>query len=64
MSILLPIAAKIIDSALAKLPGDAELGDLLIDTALHILKKAVAMTSTEVDDELYEIVEKALAKRD
>ena len=45
MSILLPIAAKIIDSALAKLPGDAELGDLLIDTALHILKKAVAMTS-------------------
>ncbi len=64
MSILLPIAAKIIDSALAKLPGDAELGDLLIDTALHILKKAVAMTSTEVDDELYAVVEKALAKRD
>ncbi len=50
MSFLLPIAARIIDSALAKLPGDAELGDLLIDTALHILKKAVAMTSTEVDD--------------
>ena len=64
MSILLPIAAKIIDSALAKLPGDAELGDLLIDTALHILKKAVAMTSTTVDDELYAVVEKALAKRD
>ena len=64
MSFLLPIAAKIIDSALAKLPGDAELGDLLIDTALHILKKAVAMTSTEVDDELYAVVEKALAKRD
>ena len=64
MSFLLPIAAKIIDSALARLPGDAELGDLLIDTALHILKKAVAMTSTEVDDELYAVVEKALAKRD
>ena len=64
MSFLLPIAARIIDSALAKLPGDAELGDLLIDTALHILKKAVAMTSTEVDDELYAVVEKALAKRD
>lgn len=63
-SFLLPLAAKIIDSALAKLPDDAKLGELLINTALHILKKAVAMTSTKVDDELYAIVEKALANRD
>ena len=64
MSFLLPIAARIIDSALKKLPEDAELGELLVETCLHILKKAVAMTSTEVDDELYAVVEKALAKRD
>tara|TARA_Y100000768_G_C23594752_1_gene503227 strand:- start:159 stop:356 length:198 start_codon:yes stop_codon:yes gene_type:complete len=63
-SFLLPLAAKIIDRALDKLPGDAELGELLVNTALHILKKAVAMTSTKVDDNLYEIVEKALANRD
>ena len=63
-SFLLPIAAKIVDAALAKLPEDAELGQLLIDTALHILKKAVALSSTTVDDELYAVVEKALAKRD
>tara|TARA_B100000073_G_C23703383_1_gene561274 strand:+ start:1020 stop:1217 length:198 start_codon:yes stop_codon:yes gene_type:complete len=63
-SFLLPLAAKIIDRALDKLPGDAELGELLINTALHILKKAVSMTSTKVDDNLYEVVEKALANRD
>ena len=64
MSFLLPLAARIIDSALSKLPEDAQLGELLINTALHILKKAVAMTSTKVDDELYAIIEKALANRD
>ena len=61
---LLPLAARIIDSALATLPGDAELGELLINTALHILKKAVALTSTKVDDDLYAIVEKALSERE
>ena len=61
---LLPLAAKVIDRALDKLPGDAELGELLINTALHILKKAVSMTSTKVDDELYAVVEKALANRE
>ncbi len=61
---LLPLAAKIIDSALAKLPDDAELGELLVETCLHILKRAVALTSTKVDDELLEVVEKALDNRD
>ena len=64
MSFLLPLAVRVIDSALAKLPDDAKLGELLINTALHILKKAVAMTSTKVDDELYAVVEKALANGD
>ena len=64
MSFLLPLAARVIDSALAKLPDDAQLGELLINTALHILKKAVSLTSTTVDDELYAVVEKALANRE
>ena len=63
-SFLLPLAVKIIDRALEKLPSDAELGELLMNAALHILKKAVSMTSTKVDDGLYEVVEKALANRD
>ncbi len=61
---LLPLASGIIDRALATLPGDAELGELLINTARHILKKAVEMTSTKVDDDLYAVVEKALNNRD
>ena len=61
---LLPLAAKVIDSALDKLPENAELGELLVNTCLHILKKAVAMTSTKVDDEMLAVVEKALANRD
>ena len=61
---LLPLAAKVIDSALDKLPENADLGELLVDTCLHILKKAVAMTSTKVDDELLASVEKALANRE
>ena len=63
-SFLLPLAAKVIDSALDKLPDDAKLGELLINTALHILKKAVTLTSTKVDDDLYAIVEKALSERE
>lgn len=63
-SFLLPLAVRIIDKALAKLPDNAELGELIIETALHILKKAVSMTSTKVDDDLYEIVEKALTSRE
>ena len=63
-SFLLPLAARVIDSALDKLPENAELGELLVNTCLHILKKAVAMTSTKVDDEMLAIVEKALSNRD
>ena len=64
MSFLLPLAVKVIDSALAKLPDDAELGELLIETCLHILQRAVKLTSTKVDDELLEVVAKALENRD
>ena len=63
-SFLLPLAVGVIDKALAKLPDNAELGERIINTALHILKRAVAMTSTKVDDDLYEMVEKALTSRD
>ena len=64
LSFLLPLATKIVDAAIAKIPDDAEIGEKLIEICLHILKKAVAMTSTKVDDDLLAAVEKALTNRD
>ena len=64
LSFLLPFAGKIIDAAIARIPDDAELGEKLIEICLHILTKAVAMTSTKVDDQLLETVKKALEARD
>ena len=45
-SFLLPIASKIIDSAIEQIPDDAELGSKLIEICIHILNKAVKLTKT------------------
>ena len=37
VAFLLPVASKVIDAAIAKIPDDAELGEKLIDICLHIL---------------------------
>ena len=63
LSILLPLASKIISDAVDKIPDDAELGEKLIDICLLILKKAVKLTKTDVDDKLLEQVEKAIQAR-
>ena len=63
LSLLLPIASKIISDAVDKIPEDAELGEKLIDVCLVILKKAVKLTKTDVDDKLLEQVEKAIQAR-
>ena len=62
-SILLPIASKIVSDAVDKIPEDAELGEKLIDLCLVILKKAVKLTKTDMDDKLLEQVEKSLQAR-
>ena len=64
MSFLLPFAYKIVDSAVAKIPDDAELGEKLIDLCLLILGKAVKLTKTDMDDQLLESVAKAIRNRD
>ena len=64
LAFLLPFAGKIVDAAIAKIPDDAEIGEKLIEICLHILKKAVSSTKTKVDDQLLEVVEKALDNRD
>ena len=64
LSFLLPLASKIISDAVAKLPDDEELGEKLIDICLVILGKAVKLTKTDMDDQLLEVVTKAINNRD
>lgn len=63
LSILLPLAYKVVDAAVAKIPDDAELGEKLIDLCLVIVGKAVTLTKTTADDALYEKVKEALQSR-
>jgi hypothetical protein len=63
MSFLLPLASKVIDAAVAKIPDDAELGEKLIDICLLILGKAVKLTKTTADDELLAKVASAIQAR-
>jgi|TARA_Y100000022_G_scaffold119808_1_gene103527 hypothetical protein len=63
LAFLLPLASKIVDAALAQLPDDEELGEKLVEICLHILRKAVSLTKTDVDDQLLAVVEKALLAR-
>ena len=63
LSFLLPFASIIVSDAVSKIPEDAELGEKLIDLCLVILKKAVKLTKTDMDDKLLEQVEKSLQAR-
>ena len=63
-SFLLSLAYKIVDAAVAKIPDDAELGDKLIDLCLLIVRKAVKLTKTTADDELFAKVEAAIRTRE
>ena len=63
LSFLLPFASKIVSDAVKKIPDDTELGEKLIEVCLVILKKAVKLTKTDMDDKLLEEVEKAIVVR-
>ncbi len=63
VSFLLPLAYKVVDAAVAKIPDDAELGEKLIDICLLIVGKAVKLTKTTADDELFAKVEEAIKAR-
>ena len=64
LSFLLPLAAKVIKDAVAKIPENEELGEKLVEICLLILGKAVKLTKTEMDDQLLEVVTKAIAARE
>ena len=63
LSFLLPLASKVISDAIDKIPDDAELGEKLIDLCLLILKKAVKLTKTDMDDKLLAQLEEAIKAR-
>ncbi len=60
----LPIASRIIRDAVKNLPTDAALGDRLIEICLLVLARAVKSTKTDVDDQLFEQVAKAIRNRE
>tara|TARA_B100000925_G_scaffold47315_1_gene30807 strand:- start:1427 stop:1627 length:201 start_codon:yes stop_codon:yes gene_type:complete len=64
LSILLPLASKIITDAVNKIPENEELGEKLIEICLVILGKAVKLTKTDMDDQLLEVVTKAIKARE
>ena len=64
LSFLLPLASKIVSDAVARIPENEELGEKLVELCLVILRKAVTLTKTTMDDELLAVVEKAILARD
>ncbi len=64
LSFLLPLASKIITDTVAKIPDNEELGQKLVEICLVILRKAVTLTKTDMDDQLLAVVEKAILSRE
>ena len=64
LSFLLPLAAKVIRDAVNQIPENEELGEKLVEICLVILGKAVKLTKTDMDDQLLEVVKKAIAARE
>ena len=64
LTFLLPLAAKIIKYAVANIPENEELGEKMVEICLVILAKAVKLTKTDMDDQLLEVVTKAIKTRE
>ena len=64
LAFLLPLASKIIKDAVNKIPENEELGEKMVEICLVILSKAVKLTKTDMDDQLLEVVKKAMVSRE
>jgi len=64
LGFLLPLASKIVKDAVANIPDNEELGEKLVELCLVILRKAVTLTKTDMDDKLLAVVEQAIQKRE
>ena len=61
---LRPLSSTVISDAVKKIPENEELGEKLIEICLVILSKAVKLTKTDMDDQLLEVVTKAIKNRE
>ena len=64
LTFLLPLAAKIVKDAVSKIPENEELGEKMVEICLVILAKAVKLTKTDMDDQLLEVVSKAIKNKE
>ena len=64
LSFLLPLAAKIVSDAVAKIPDNEALGEKLVEICIVILEKAVKLTKTDMDDQLLAVVKSSIEARD
>ena len=64
LAFLLPLASKIIKDAINNIPENEELGEKMVEICLVILSKAVKLTKTDMDDQLLEVVKKAMVARE
>jgi|TARA_B100001094_G_scaffold331129_1_gene398466 hypothetical protein len=64
LAFLLPLASKIIKDAINNIPENEELGEKMVEICLVILSKAVKLTKTDMDDQLLEVVKKAMVSRE
>tara|TARA_A100001234_G_scaffold185335_1_gene169154 strand:+ start:140 stop:343 length:204 start_codon:yes stop_codon:yes gene_type:complete len=64
LAFLLPLASKVIRDAVSQIPENEELGEKLVEICLIILGKAVKLTKTDMDDQLLEVVKKAMVARE
>jgi len=64
LAFLLPLASKIITDAVSKIPENEEIGEKMVEICLIILAKAVKLTKTDMDDQLLEVVTKAIKTRE
>ena len=64
LAFLLPKTSKIITDAINKIPENEELGEKMVEICLVILAKAVKLTKTDMDDQLLEVVTKAIKNRE
>ena len=64
LAFLLPLASKIVKDAVSKIPENEELGEKMVEICLVILAKAVKLTKTDMDDQLLDVVSKAIKTRE
>ncbi len=54
---------RLITWLLSRIPADRDVGDELLALCLMIVERAVAMTDTRADDDLYEAVAEGLRRQ-